>query len=66
MALEQTLLETVQKLSPQQQQAVLNFAQSLQNKSQYRDELKEALAKITPDNLHDEINFGYAVGQEIG
>jgi hypothetical protein len=29
MALEQALIETIRELSPQQQQAVLNFARSL-------------------------------------
>jgi antitoxin component of MazEF toxin-antitoxin module len=31
-----------------------------------KDELSELLAKITPENLHGEIDSGYAVGQEIG
>ncbi|MGF1540236.1 MAG: DUF2281 domain-containing protein [Pleurocapsa sp.] len=66
MALEQALLKTIQELSPQQQQAVLNFARSLQTKCQKDDELKEMLAQITPDNLHGEIDFGCAVGGEIG
>ena len=66
MALEQALLKTIRELSPQQQQAVLDFAQFLQTKCRKDDELREILAKITPDNLHDEIDFGYAVGQEVG
>jgi antitoxin component of MazEF toxin-antitoxin module len=66
MALEQALLKTIRELSPQQQQAVLNFARSLQTKCRKDDELREVLAKITSDNLHGEIDFGYAVGQEIG
>jgi len=66
MALEQALIETIRELSPQQQQAVLNFARSLKQEFTEKDELSELLAKITPENLHGEIDFGYAVGQEIG
>jgi antitoxin component of MazEF toxin-antitoxin module len=66
MALEQALLKTIQELSPQQQQEVLNFARSLSKQCQKDDELQEILVNITPDNLHDEIDFGYVVGAEIG
>lgn len=66
MALEQALIETIRELSPQQQQAVLNFARSLKQESRQKDELSELLARITPENLHGEIDSSYAVGQEIG
>ncbi|MGL5875666.1 MAG: DUF2281 domain-containing protein [Xenococcaceae cyanobacterium] len=75
MDLEQKVLKKFRELPSQQQHEVLNFVEFLQQKSLNQSQEKEdiprhnlsdLLAKVTPENLHGEIDPKNAVGNEIG
>jgi hypothetical protein len=75
MTSEEAVLSAIKALSPEKQELLLDFANFLLHKTsnsiakenqlqQY--DLNDLLSKVTPDNLHHEIDSGYAVGVEIG
>ena len=78
MSVESAIVAKLRKLSPQQQQEVLKFidslekglseAHSLQGNTELTKEahLQKLLDKVTSENLHHEISTGEAVGGEIG
>jgi antitoxin component of MazEF toxin-antitoxin module len=78
MNVESAIVAKLRKLSPQQQQEVLKFINSLEKglsashslqdnaKAAKEADLQKLLDKVTPENLHSEVSTGEAVGREIG
>ena len=53
------LIGMIARLNDEQIEALLKAAKRIESKAKPRDTLEELLSKVTPENLHGEIDWGH-------